>query len=171
MGRMERKNVWILLAEMFYKCTFELRSSDGLDLVAQGDVDRDELLELQAVDLLEAEQAVQALAALRRAVERQRCDLPLRSEMFLTPYFSAVAFVTATSLDEVNGVGGSAVDACLGQACLDLVVGLLRVLRDSLAGDVEERGQRGPGVLRVAADLPALERLERVFSSPRLSSS
>ena len=33
-------------------------------LVAQGDVDRHELLELQPVDLLEAEQAVEPLAAL-----------------------------------------------------------------------------------------------------------
>jgi hypothetical protein len=32
-----------------------------------------------------------------------------RSEMFFRPYLSAVAFVTATSLESVNGVGGNAV--------------------------------------------------------------
>ena len=29
--------------------------------------------------------------------------------MFFRPYFSAVSLVTATSLEEVNGVGGKAV--------------------------------------------------------------
>ena len=37
------------------------------------------------------------------------CDLPSRSEIFFRPSFSAVSCVTATSLDEVNGVGGNAV--------------------------------------------------------------
>ncbi len=38
--------------------------------------------------------------------------------MFVSLYLSAVACVTATSLEEVNGVGGSAVMPSLAMSCL-----------------------------------------------------
>ncbi len=37
------------------------------------------------------------------------CDLPSRSEIVFRPSLSAVSFVTATSFELTNGVGGSAV--------------------------------------------------------------
>ena len=37
------------------------------------------------------------------------CDLPSRSEIVFSLSLSAVSFVTATSLELTNGVGGSAV--------------------------------------------------------------
>ena len=38
--------------------------------------------------------------------------------MVFRPYLSAVAFVTATSLESVNGVGGSAAMPCLAMSAL-----------------------------------------------------
>ena len=50
--------------------------------------------------------------------------------MFFRPSLSAVALVTATSLDEVNGVGGSAVMPSFAMPVFTSCEGLLRILRD-----------------------------------------
>ena len=68
-----------------------------------------ELLELQPVDLLQSELAVQPLAALGRAVQRQVLRLALEVRDLREPSLSAVSLVTATSFELTNGVGGSAV--------------------------------------------------------------
>ena len=81
--------------------------------------------------------------------------------MFLRPYLSAVSLVTATSLDDVNGVGGKAVMPSGSKRRLDLVVGRLRVLGQVGGVLLEEHEQRGAGVLGVGADLPAFERGHR----------
>ena len=57
----------------------------GQHLVAQVDGHRRELLELQAVDLLEAQQAVQALAALGSPVERELLRLAVEVGDLLQP--------------------------------------------------------------------------------------
>ena len=82
------------------------------------DVHRRERLELQPVDLLEAEEAVLARPALRRAVELEVLGVARQVADGLQPDLSAVAFVTATSLESVKGVGGSATMPCLAMPAL-----------------------------------------------------
>ena len=132
------------------------------DLVAQPDVDRRELAELEAVVLLEPGQAVDPLAALRRAGERQILGLALRGRRSSRPRARRRWTCSRPTALRIGERGrGERGQPELRELLLALVDGLLRVGRDVLGRGVEERGQRRRRVLGIAADLAVLERLQR----------
>ena len=128
--------------------------------MAQCDVHRHELLELEPVDALEAEQAVLTLAALRRAVERQVLRLALEVRDLRDAELVGLLLRQAHLVRAGERRGRQRRDLLLREVRLGLLVRLLRVLRDLVRRHAEERAERGPRVLGVGADLAGLERLQ-----------
>ena len=142
----------------------------GQHLVALVDVDGHELLELQAVDLLEAQQAVQARAALGRAVEGELAGLGLEVGDLRDPELVGLLLEQPDLVGRRERRRREGLDALLGQARLDLLVGL-GPRRSGCpwpgpSGTTAARCRCTPGSRRSGRSSTAFS---AVFSSPRLS--